>query len=207
MTFFKLAGNCFDQLPLTAPPPPDHIVQVEMFWNSSTVWQTMTQTIAELQEEVADLHSAATELVQDSISSYEGDQLPGTGNRGVDHTDSTASDTLSQSISSQEGGDDDVCAEKVELEEEVNQQDSSSSAGQEEGLGQFDSPGAEYDDTPDANAARRILLENETTIRGYQIDKALLDQMDMDSRWTPDLCLHECMLPSLNLMLLASHIT
>ena len=79
---------------------------------------------------MADLHNAATEPVRDSISSYEGDQVPCTGNRGVDHTDSAASDTLPQSLSSQEGGDDVVSAEIVELEEGVNQQDSKISAGQ-----------------------------------------------------------------------------
>ena len=78
---------------------------------------------------MADLHSAATELVRDSISSYEGDQVPCTGNRGVDHTDSAASDTLPQSLLSQEGSDDVVSAEIVELEKGVNQQDSGSSAG------------------------------------------------------------------------------
>ena len=79
---------------------------------------------------MADLHSAATEPVRDSISSYEGDQVPCTRNRGVDHRDSAASDTLPQNLLSQEGSDDVVSAEIVELEKGVNQQDSGSSAGQ-----------------------------------------------------------------------------
>ena len=140
----------------------------------------MTQAIEELEEEVLDLQSKATEYVQDNVTFYNGGQLPGDGNRGRGHTGSDDTNALSQDTASET---DDVAVEAGNAEGNANLQEGRDGAEDEEDLCQCDSPGAECCDMPPAPAVGRAAEESVTSIRGYRGDKAILDQMDIDSRW------------------------